>query len=118
MAKGANVPSGVRYFDARGRSDSTKGSKHPKSIGSGLEKTKKLSGSVVSIPSPPSGSATFPAGVSRGDGTARLRGTDYKTRRGNVGQGPGGSGSNMKHIPGSVAKYNGKTAKQNIKDPK
>lgn len=118
MAKGSNVPSGVNYYDGRGRSDSTKGKSHPKSIGSGLEKTKKLSGSVVSVPSPPSGSATFPAGVSRGDGTARLRGTDYKTRRGNVGKGPGGSGKSMKNVPGAVAKHNGKTAKQSIKDPK
>jgi len=118
MAKGANVASGVNYYDGTGRADNTKGRAHPKIIGSGLETTSKISGSVVSIPSPPSGSATYPAGVSRGDGTARLRGTDYQTRRGNVGAGPGGSGPKNKRTPGAVSKGNGIAVKRSITDPK
>ena len=118
MAKGAHVPSGVNYYDGRGRPDSTKGKHHPKSIGAGLENTKKLSGSVVSVPKPPSGSATFPAGVSRGDGTERRRGTNYKTMRGNVGAGPGGSaGNSMSHVPGRVTKTDGKRGKRSIVNP-
>ena len=117
MAKGANVPSGVNYYDGRGRADSTKGKFHPKSIGAGLEKTKKLSGSAVKVPSPPSGSATFPSGVDRGDGTERRRGTDYKNMGTHPGRPGGSTGNSMSHIPSGVAKHDGKRVKKSVVNP-
>ena len=117
MAKGDKIPSGVRYFDPQGRPDSTKGSKHPAKIGAGLETTKKLSGSPPQVPSGGSGSTHFPKRLSTADGTARLRGTSYKTVRGNVGRGPGGSGKLNSRTPSAVTKADGKRGKRNIKDP-
>ena len=117
MAKGANVPSGVNYYEGRGIADSTKGSKHPKSIGAGLETTKKLSGSAVKVPKPPTGSATFPSGVARGDGTERRRGTTYKNMGTHPGRPGGSTGNKMSHIPGRVTKTDGKRGKRNIVNP-
>ena len=118
MAKGKNIPAGVAYYDGTGRADSTKGKFHPKKIGSGLEKTAKLSGSAVAVPKPASGSATFPKGVSRGDGTQTRRGTTYKNMGTHPGRPGGTSGNKMTHIPGRVAKHNGKSTPRSVTDPK
>ena len=118
MAKGANIPSGVRYFDGRGRADSTKGKFHPQKIGSGLEKTAKLSGNSVSVPKPARGSASFPQGVSRGDGTQTRRGTTYKNMGTHPGRPGGTSGNKMSNIPGRVSKNNGFRTPKSVIDPK
>jgi len=117
MARGDKVPAGVRYFNPRGMPDSTKGSKHPQKIGAGLETTKKLSGNAVSVPSPASGSATFPSGVNRGSGTERRRGTSYKSLSQGT-SGPGGSkGNKMNRVPSKVTKTDGKRGKRPVKEP-
>lgn len=68
MAKGSNVPEGVRYFDYQAAGN--KGKFHPAEVNAGQSGAKYISGNQPAIGKPAAGSThARPAGVSAHSGT-------------------------------------------------
>lgn len=111
MSKGSRVPSGVRTFGHKTMSD--KGSKHPDTIGSGLQGVDKQGGGSTDVKGYAAGArSTQPKGVIRGDGTETLRGTEVKHKQGS---GTKTVYSGSKHYPSEVRQHDGRKAPRSIK---
>ena len=116
MAKGSRMPGGVFSYDADGKMQSTKGSKHPTDISAGLEVGGKLSGSSPAVKTQSGGSTSFPSGMVAENGQANLGTKTVPILGKGVGSAPGGAdGSNS--IPSDVNRYDGTRAKNSISAP-
>ena len=105
-----STPSGVHTFGHKHKSD--KGSKHPSSIGPGLEKTSGEGGSSPEIPSYTKGSDGHLKSVVRGDGTETRRGTKVVHKQKTGGSIPSGD---KESIPSGVKQHSGLKAPKSVK---